>query len=162
MLEMFYLCDRKACKICSYPLCQHTSDPSHAINFDKGYGSGYFERTYTKPSVLGPNEYQREAEKYANQNLSNMDKLVEGLMGLNGEAGEAIDCIKKNLYQDHPLDTEHLAKELGDVAWYLAEAAGAIGYSLEDILQMNLEKLRKRYPDKFDSSRSINRNPDDT
>lgn len=84
-------------------------------------------------------------------------RLLNGLMGLNGEAGEAIDLFKKHLFQEHEFDREHMAKELGDVAWYLAVSADAIGYSLEEILQMNVEKLRARYPDGFDSNRSIHR-----
>jgi NTP pyrophosphatase (non-canonical NTP hydrolase) len=86
-----------------------------------------------------------------------MNRLINGLMGLNGEAGEAIDILKKHLFQGHELDKDHLAEELGDVAWYLAVTADALGYSLEEILQMNIEKLQKRYPDGFDSERSVNR-----
>lgn len=81
-------------------------------------------------------------------------RLLNGLMGLNGEAGEAIDILKKHLYHGHDLDKEHLAKELGDVAWYLAVSADAIGYDLETILQMNVDKLRARYPEGFDPKRS--------
>lgn len=85
-------------------------------------------------------------------------RLLEGLMGLNGESGECIDIYKKNLFQGHAeLDREHLAEELGDVAWYLAEAAYAIGYSLDDILEMNIKKLEKRYPNGFEAERSVNR-----
>ena len=89
------------------------------------------------------------------------DRLIDGLMGLNGEAGEAIDIVKKYLFHGHELDKIHLAKELGDVAWYLAVTADVIGYSLEDILKMNIDKLRKRYPEGFDPERSINRKQDD-
>lgn len=85
-------------------------------------------------------------------------RLLEGLMGLNGEAGECIDIYKKNLFQGHEdLDREHLAEELGDVAWYLAESAFAIGYKLDDIFEMNIKKLEKRYPNGFEAVRSINR-----
>lgn len=85
----------------------------------------------------------------------------QGLMGLNGEAGECIDVLKKHLFQDHWFDREHLAKELGDVAWYLAISADAIGYTLEEIFQMNVEKLKSRYPDGFDAEHSIHRREDD-
>ena len=78
-------------------------------------------------------------------------------MGLCGESGEAIDLVKKHLAQGHKLDKVRLARELGDVAWYLAETAQAIGYSLSDILQMNLDKLSARYPDGFDAERSVHR-----
>ena len=76
----------------------------------------------------------------------------------SGESGEAIDLVKKHLAQGHPLEREALAKELGDVAWYLAETAHAIGYDLETILSMNIEKLRARYPEGFNPQASINRN----
>ena len=87
--------------------------------------------------------------------------LVNGVMGLCGEAGECIDIVKKHLFQKHDLDTKHLAKELGDVAWYLAVAAYAIGYSLDTIFEMNIEKLRARYPDGFDAQRSTHRMKED-
>lgn len=87
--------------------------------------------------------------------------LLNGLMGLNGEAGEAIDILKKHLFQGHELDTAHMAKELGDVAWYLAVSANAIGYDLETIMQMNVDKLKARYPDGFDAAHSLHRNQDD-
>ena len=78
-------------------------------------------------------------------------------MGLCGESGEAIDLVKKHLAQGHDLDKEKLEKELGDIAWYLAETAYAIGYDLEKIFQMNIDKLEKRYPEGFDVNKSIHR-----
>ena len=107
------------------------------------------------------NEYQRAALKTANPDLSNLELLENGIMGLNGEAGECIDIIKKFKFQGHPLNQEHIAKELGDIAWYLAIAAEALGYDLEHIMQMNLDKLKKRYPKGFDSDRSLNRDKND-
>lgn len=93
--------------------------------------------------------------------LKNSNQLMNGLMGLNGEAGEAIDILKKYLFQGHKLDREHLAKELGDVAWYLAISADALGYTLEDILKMNVEKRRERYPNGFEVDKSVNRKDGD-
>lgn len=103
------------------------------------------------------NEYQTLAMRTLNPALSEKDVLINGVMGLCGESGEAIDLVKKHLSQGHPLDREKLAKELGDVAWYLAETAYAIGYDLETVLQGNIEKLKSRYPEGFDSARSIRR-----
>ena len=103
------------------------------------------------------NEYQKLAMKTLNPELSEKDVLINGVMGLCGESGEAIDIVKKWLAQGHQLDKEKLAKELGDICWYLAETATARGYSLEDIMSANIEKLRKRYPEGFDSQRSIHR-----
>lgn len=79
-----------------------------------------------------------------NKELDKKDILINSVMGLCGESGEAIDIVKKWLAQGHDLDKDHLAKELGDIAWYLAEAATALDLSLEDILQANLDKLKKK------------------
>ena len=106
---------------------------------------------------LTANDYQRQAMRTLNPALGERDVLINGVMGLCGEAGEAIDLVKKHLAQGHALDRELLAKELGDVAWYLAETATAIGCDLETILAGNLEKLRARYPDGFDAERSVHR-----
>lgn len=108
------------------------------------------------------NEYQKLAMTTLNPELSEKDVLINGVMGLCGESGEAIDIVKKWLAQGHELDREKLAKELGDICWYLAETATALGLSLEDIMAANIEKLRKRYPEGFDSLRSINRTCDDS
>ena len=75
------------------------------------------------------NEYQQRAMASLNPELKGRDVLINSVMGLCGESGEAIDIVKKWLAQGHPLDREHLAKELGDVAWYLAEAATALDLS---------------------------------
>lgn len=106
------------------------------------------------------NEYQKLALTFLNPTLKEKDVLINGVMGLCGEAGEAIDLVKKHLAQGHVLDKERLAKELGDIAWYLAETAHVLGYSLEEILQMNIDKLQKRYPNGFSVEQSINRKND--
>jgi len=103
------------------------------------------------------NEYQSLAMKTLNPALDKKDVLINGVMGLCGESGEAIDIVKKWLAQGHTLDKEKLAKELGDIAWYLAETAYALDIPLEDILRGNIEKLAGRYPEGFDTERSINR-----
>lgn len=107
------------------------------------------------------NGYQREALRTEMGMNKEYPRILNGLMGLNGEAGEAIDILKKHLFQGHPLDLSHLAKELGDVAWYLAICADAIGYDLETILKMNVNKLRQRYPEGFDAERSMHRKEGD-
>ena len=96
-----------------------------------------------------------------NRELSSKEILINGVMGLCGESGEAINIVKKYVAQGHDLDKEHLAKELGDIAWYLAETATALGISLETILQMNIDKLKKRYPDGFSSEKSKERKSND-
>ena len=103
------------------------------------------------------NEYQKLAMVTLNPELSRRDVLLNSVMGLCGESGEAIDLVKKHLMQGHDFDREKFAKELGDIAWYLAEAATAIDMELEDVLQMNIDKLRKRFPEGFDPEKSIHR-----
>ena len=92
-----------------------------------------------------------------NTEMSRRDMLINSVMGLCGESGEAIDIVKKWFAHGKELDREHLIKELGDVAWYLAEAATALDISLESVLEANIEKLKKRYPEGFETTRSIER-----
>ena len=106
------------------------------------------------------NEYQQLAMRTLNPALGEKDVLINGVMGLCGEAGEAIDLVKKHLAQGHALDRESLIDELGDVAWYLAETAHALGCDLETVLRRNIEKLRRRYPEGFASEKSIDRTED--
>lgn len=106
------------------------------------------------------NEYQHEALRTAN-GIEGKNLLVNGVMGLCGESVECLDLMKKHLFQGHELDSEHMAKELGDVAWYLAVSAYALGYDLESVLRMNIDKLRKRYPEGFSSDRSQHREEGD-
>lgn len=130
------------------------------------------------PNEITANEYQRAALRtaWAKTNEEMPPKVVallesgfvtkdellllNGALGLSGEAGEVSDIVKKATFQGHELDKAHIAEELGDVAWYLAVAAHAIGYDLGEIFRLNVEKLLKRYPDGFDQSRSINRKED--
>ena len=121
------------------------------------YDAVCYELALAPEEPLTADEYQKKAMLTLNPDLSKRDVLINGVMGLCGEAGECIDLVKKHLHQGHELDTRAMAKELGDVAWYLAETAYALDLSLEDILRGNLDKLKNRYPKGFDSDRSINR-----
>ncbi|MBR4039354.1 MAG: nucleoside triphosphate pyrophosphohydrolase family protein [Clostridia bacterium] len=103
------------------------------------------------------NEYQKLAMRTLNPALEQKDVLINGVMGLCGEAGEAIDIVKKHLAQGHALDRDALIKELGDVAWYLAETAYALDVPLEEVFCRNIEKLKARYPEGFDVEKSLNR-----
>ena len=103
------------------------------------------------------NEYQKLAMRTLNPKIEKKELILNASMGLCGESGEVIDLVKKHLFQGHDLDEEVLIKELGDVAWYLAEAATALNVDLSEILEKNIKKLENRFPDGFNSNRSINR-----
>jgi NTP pyrophosphatase (non-canonical NTP hydrolase) len=103
------------------------------------------------------NEYQKLAMVTKNPELSGRELLINSVMGLCGESGEVIDLVKKHVSHGHPLNREKLIDELGDVAWYLAECATVLDVTLEEVLERNIEKLKKRYPEGFDSARSVNR-----
>ena len=103
------------------------------------------------------NEYQILAMRTLNPNLDKKDVLINGVMGLCGDSGELIDLVKKQLAQGHSLNREKIKEELGDVAWYLAETAYALDIDLESILQQNIDKLKKRYPEGFSKEDSIQR-----
>lgn len=136
------------CKNCIFGLCVEESCGCENCEFGKGMAH-----------IATGSIYQEEAMRTANG--THGDLLQNGVMGLCGEAGECVDLVKKHLFQGHELDKEHLAKELGDVAWYLAVTAEAIGYDLNVILQMNVKKLRDRYPNGFDEERSKHRKKGD-
>lgn len=102
------------------------------------------------------NEYQNLAQRTSNTSRQ-IDKVINGVMGLNGEAGECIDIVKKHYFQEHTLDEYKLKDELSDVLWYVAETATGLGITLEEIAEYNILKLKKRFPDGFDADKSINR-----
>lgn len=102
------------------------------------------------------NEYQVMAQRTANTKAPSA-KIENGLLGLFGEGGECADTLKKNLFQEHEFDKEHMIEELGDVLWYCAELAAGLGVGLEEVARRNIEKLRRRYPEGFNAERSVHR-----
>ena len=84
-------------------------------------------------------------------------QLLNGVLGLTGEAGEVSDLVKKGIFHEKGIDLEHLKKELGDCAWYLAMICDACGFTLDDAMQTNIDKLKARYPEGFDTYRANNR-----
>lgn len=105
------------------------------------------------------NDYQALAQRTSRKNLDKQAHLFNGLMGLCGEAGECIDLAKKHFFQDHRPIEEELLDELGDVLWYIAETASALGIDLDTIARHNIAKLARRYPEGFDEERSLHREP---
>ena len=86
--------------------------------------------------------------------------LNNASLGLAGESGEIADHVKKVMFHGHPLDDatrDKIAKELGDILWYCAMGAKGIGFGLAEIATMNIDKLKKRYPEGFSTENSLNR-----
>lgn len=103
------------------------------------------------------NEYQVLAMRTSRKDLLPNEHLHNAMLGLAGETGECCDLVKKSFYQDGRDIREKLFDELSDVLWYVAEAATAMGWDLENIAKHNVDKLRKRYPEGFDAERSLHR-----
>lgn len=99
----------------------------------------------------------RLEDAIANQGDILVSQLLNGALGLTGEAGEVSDLIKKGIFHEKGIYLEHLKKELGDCAWYLAMICDACGFTLDDVMQTNIDKLKARYPQGFDTYRANNR-----
>mgnify|MGYP003587126551 CR=1 FL=1 len=114
--------------------------------------------------------YQQDALR-TKAKMSEKECLLDCALGLSGESTEALevsmqlavacgkiaDEVKKCVYHDHSLEIEKLMKELGDICWYVAVLSDCYGYRMSEVLEGNIEKLKKRYPDGFDPERSKNR-----
>lgn len=107
---------------------------------------------------MNMNDYQFAAMRTAKGMNNRYPMILNGVLGLSGECGECADIVKKFFFQGHDLDKKHLAEELGDVLWYVAVTAFSVGYDLDEIAHMNVNKLLERYPNGFEAERSVNRN----
>lgn len=105
---------------------------------------------------MNMNDYQALAMRTCPK-INDWAKIRNGCYGMNGEAGECIDILKKTEFQGHPFDEAKMVDELGDVLWYVAQTAHGLGIPLSQVAERNIEKLKERYPDGFDAERSIHR-----
>lgn len=106
------------------------------------------------------NEYQKLAARTINSELTNEQRKKHALYGMAGEVGE-IQSLYQKTFQGHHLNVEHLQKELGDLLWFIAEYCTANEWTLEDIMQINIDKLKSRFPDGFTLENSIHRKEGD-
>lgn len=106
------------------------------------------------------NEYQELAARTINPRLYDYEIEQHAIHGLAGEVGE-LHSIYQKCYQGHDFDEEHAKKELGDLLWFVAEYCTAMNWKLEEVMELNIEKLMKRYPDGFEDVKSINREKGD-
>lgn len=106
--------------------------------------------------------FTRKVEDFhITKDLNDMGSVLNGCLGLAGETGEVLDMVKKWVFHEKELDKEHLKKEIGDVMWYVAMLCESFGFDLDEILQMNIDKLMARYPEGFDTDKANNRKPED-
>ena len=106
-------------------------------------------------------EYQNLAMRTAAIPEENTDgRMKHGAFGLASEAGEVCGILQK-VYQGHEFDDEHMKKELGDCMWMIAEICTALDFTLDDVMQTNIDKLKARYPDGFDPDKSLHRKDGD-
>lgn len=87
--------------------------------------------------------------------------ILNGCLGLSGEVGEFNDMVKKWIFHEKPFDPDHAMKELGDVLWYVAMICHSFGWNMNAIMQMNIDKLKARYPEGFDPDKSLHRKTGD-
>ena len=92
--------------------------------------------------------YQKLAVRTA-KSLGETGDLVHSALGIAGESGEYVDCVKKHVVYGRQLDAINAAEELGDLLWFIALGCQALGVSMSEIAQQNIDKLRIRYPDKY-------------
>lgn len=88
-------------------------------------------------------------------------EVLNACLGLSGEVGEFNDMIKKWIFHEKDLDLEHLKKECGDIMWYIAMMCHAFRWDLDEIMQLNIDKLMARYPEGFDTVKANNRESED-
>lgn len=87
--------------------------------------------------------------------------ILNGCLGLSGEVGEFNDMVKKWIFHKKPMDMEHAKKELGDVLWYVAMICSSFGWYMDEVMQMNIDKLKARYPEGFSVDKSLHRKAGD-
>ena len=102
------------------------------------------------------NEYQHAAQRTMNRELTYEESSRHALHGMAAEVGE-IHGLYQKFYQGHEMNAEHVMKEVGDLLWMIAEFCTVNGWQMGDIAQMNIDKLKKRYPAGFTAEKSLHR-----
>ena len=105
---------------------------------------------------MTPNQYQERAARTINKRNNILEQRQHALFGMASEVGEIHGIFQKQ-YQGHSIDYTELKKEVGDLLWFIAEFCTASGWDMEYIMQMNLDKIERRYPDGFEEKRSVER-----
>ena len=105
-------------------------------------------------------DYVKEANRTMSEHydLSSVaPDVLHGAIGIATESGELLDAIKKAIFYQKPADIVNVKEELGDLMWYIALICHNFGWTFEEIQKLNIEKLKKRYPDRFTAEHAENR-----
>lgn len=124
---------------------------SDELGYNGSYWNGLDDPVFlhiATPHSMNMRDYQANAMRTA-RGMEDPSSLANWGLGLAGEAGEVVELIKKSLYHGKVLDKSELAKELGDVMWYVAAIATQTGLDLDAIAETNVSKLAMRYPNGF-------------
>lgn len=105
---------------------------------------------------MNANEYQKLAARTISEEMNNLQRERHALHGMVGEIGE-LHSLYQKLYQGHKFDDEHAKKELGDLLWFIAEYCTSQNWNLSDVMELNIEKLKARYPEGFSVDKSLHR-----
>lgn len=97
------------------------------------------------------------SSEQSNKESVDIGGIFNACLGLSGEVGEFNDMIKKWVFHEKELDMEHAKKEAGDILWYVVMLCESFGWNMEEIMQMNVDKLKARYPEGFDVERANHR-----
>lgn len=106
------------------------------------------------------NEYQELAARTINKSLIPWEQTMHSLHLISAESGEIHGIFQKK-YQGHAFDAVHLMKEVGDLLWGIAELCTAFGWGMDEVAEMNIQKLKERYPAGFDADKSLHRKDGD-
>ena len=106
------------------------------------------------------NKYQELAARTINKALNKKELEMHALHGMVGEIGE-IHSLYQKAYQGHEMDEMHQKKEVSDLMWFIAEYCTAKDWELGEIMQLNIDKLKARFPDGFEVDKSLHRKEGD-
>jgi NTP pyrophosphatase (non-canonical NTP hydrolase) len=120
---------------------------------------------------MNPTEYQKQSmrtrcpqnevvTKFTGEENLKRVQVLHGIVGLTGEVGELASAIEKFAWYNQELDVANVIEELGDVLWYIAEICEGLNADLGKIMELNINKLKTRYPDKYtdNNAKEVNRN----
>jgi NTP pyrophosphatase (non-canonical NTP hydrolase) len=99
----------------------------------------------------------KDYDSIKNRINTNVLRLLHGSIGIETEAGELIDQVKKHLFYGKELDIPNIKEEIGDLLYYIGIICDVYSFKLDDIMQININKLKARYGNKFEENKAINR-----